>query len=215
MLRVVIADDQPIIRDGLKLIIEQDKDIKVVGCAGNGREAFELCNALRPDIVLMDMVMPVCDGIEGTRLIKEKHGGIKVAILTTYIEEDKIAEALQHGADGYIFKDMESEDLILAIKSIAKGLKVLHPCAYDTVLRQMNAPEESSLAAKSGLVGELTERELEVIRLIVYGKSYKEASSTLFLSEGSIRNIVSAILTKLELKDRVQLAVFAVKNNIV
>jgi DNA-binding NarL/FixJ family response regulator len=214
MLRVVIADDQPIIRDGLKLIIEQDNDIKVIGSAVNGKEAFELSNVLKPDIVLMDVVMPVCDGIEGTRLIKEKNSNIKVAILTTYIEEDKITIALQNGADGYIFKDMESEDLILAVKSIAKGLKVLHRNAYDTVLKKI-LPDEPYVSGKSAKINELTERELEVIRLIVYGKSYKEVSSSLFLSEGSIRNIISGILTKLDLKDRVQLAVFAIKNNII
>lgn len=214
MLRVVIADDQAIIRDGIKLIIEQDMEIKVVGSAVNGREAFELCSSLLPDLVLMDIVMPFHDGIEGTRLIKEKYKQVKVVILTTYAEEEKISDALQNGADGYVFKDMESDELILSIKSIAKGLKVIHENAYCTVLKQMS--NSHKIANQENILDyNLTERELEIIKLIVYGKSYKEVSSSLFLSEGSVRNAVSTILTKLNLKDRVQLAVFAVKNNIV
>lgn len=215
MLRVIIADDQPIIRDGLKLIIEQDKDIKVVGCAANGREAFELSAALQPDIVLMDMVMPVCDGAEGTKLIKQTYDAIKIAILTTYIEEEQITQAIQNGADGYIFKDMESEDLILAIKSIARGLKVIHKNAYNTVLKQLGHTGKAFVPGEVSKIRELTDRELDVIRLVVYGKSYREMASSLFLSEGSVRNVISTILSKLDLKDRVQLAVFAVKNNIV
>lgn len=215
MLRVVIADDQAIIRDGIKLIIEQDSEIKVVGSAVNGREAFELCSSLLPDLVLMDMVMPFHDGIEGTRLIKEKYKQVKVVILTTYIEEGKISDALRNGADGYVFKDMESDELILSIKSIAKGLKVMHENAYCAVLKQMSISHNINNNQEDVLNYNLTERELEIIKLIVYGKSYKEVSSSLFLSEGSVRNAVSAILTKLNLKDRVQLAVFAVKNNIV
>lgn len=215
MLRVVIADDQAIIRDGIKLIIEQDMEIKVVGSAVNGIEAFELCGRLLPDLVLMDIVMPLHDGIEGTKLIKEKYKQVKVVILTTYAEEEKISDALQNGADGYVFKDMESDELILSIKSIAKGLKVIHENAYCTVLKQMSNSHNIRDNQENILDHNLTERELEIIKLIVYGKSYKEISSSLFLSEGSVRNAVSTILTKLNLKDRVQLAVFAVKNNIV
>lgn len=215
MLRVIIADDQAIIRDGIKLIIEQDREIKVVGSAVNGREAFELCNSLLPDMVLMDIVMPLCDGIIGTGLIKEKHKQIKVVILTTYAEESKISDALQNGADGYVFKDMESDELILSIKSIAKGLKVIHDNAFGTVLNQMSISKSMHRNLDNILDYNLTERELEIIKLIVYGKSYKEIASCLFLSEGSIRNAVSTILTKLNLKDRIQLAVFAVRNNIV
>lgn len=215
MLRVIIADDQAIIRDGIKLIIEQDSEIKVVGSAVNGREAFELCSSLLPDLVLMDMVMPFHDGIEGTKLIKEKYKQVKVVILTTYVEEEKISDALQNGADGYVFKDMESDELILSIKSIAKGLKVMHENAYCAVLKQMSNSYNINNNQENIMNYNLTERELEIIKLIVYGKSYKEVSSSLFLSEGSVRNAVSAILTKLNLKDRIQLAVFAVKNNIV
>jgi len=215
MLNVLIADDQAIIRNGIKLIIEQDSEIKVIGSAMNGREAFELCAVLSPDVVLMDLVMPLHDGIEGTRLIKEKYKQIKVVILTTYAEEKNIYGALQNGADGYVFKDMESDELILAIKGIAKGLKVIHENAYSSVFKHMINFNSSYGSQENAPHLNLTDRELNIIKLIVYGKSYKEISSALFLSEGSVRNAVSALLTKLDLKDRVQLAVFAVKNNIV
>lgn len=208
MIKIIIADDQPVMRDGLKFIIEQNADIEVVGCAGDGMETFELCEQLQPDVVLMDIVMPVCDGVEATRLIKEKYDNIKVIILTTFNDEEKVEQALSNGADGYVLKAVQSEELILAIKSITRGLQVIHKNAYGVVLKKLGRQTEP---VDFGL----TERELEVVRLVVFGKSNKGIASTLYLSEGSVRNIISSILFKTKLKDRTQLAVFAVKNNIV
>ncbi len=208
MIKIIIADDQPVMRDGLKFIIEQNADIEVVGCAGDGMETFELCEQLQPDVVLMDIVMPVCDGVEATRLIKEKYDNIKVIILTTFNDEEKVEQALSNGADGYVLKAVQSEELILAIKSITRGLQVIHKNAYGVVLKRLGLQTEP---VDFGL----TERELEVVRLVVFGKSNKGIASTLYLSEGSVRNIISSILFKTKLKDRTQLAVFAVKNNIV
>lgn len=215
MIRVLIADDQTMIRNGIKFIIEQDKEIEVVGCASNGREACELCEKLRPDVVLMDIVMPVCDGIEGTRLIKEKCGGTKVLILTTFNEDENVSRALKNGADGFMLKDIETEELLLTLKSIAKGLRVIHEDAFDAVVKQLDSgkkhPEHRSVIPE----GHLSEREKTIIQLIVFGKNNREIAGELFLSEGSVRNMISAVLSKLNLKDRTQLAVFAVKNNIV
>ncbi|MCX7710973.1 MAG: response regulator transcription factor [Clostridia bacterium] len=208
MIKVIIADDQPVIRDGLKFIVEQSNEIQVLGCAGHGLEALELCEKLNPDLVLMDIVMPICDGVEGTRLIKEKFENIKVMILTTFNDEDKVEQALKNGADGYILKAIESEELILTIKSVARGLQVIHKNAYNLVLKKLSSEIE---AKDFGL----TERESEVIKLIVFGKSNKEIASKLYLTEGSVRNLISSILFKTKLKDRTQLAVFAVKNNII
>lgn len=215
MIRVVVADDQPVIRDGLKFIIEQDDKIKVIATACNGLEAFEFCDKLQPDVVLMDIVMPICDGVEGTRLIKEKLPNTKVIILTTFNDDEKIAQALKNGADGYILKDIDSEELILTIKSIAKGLRVMHKNAYDLVLKKLDNNGENSGNASDLSAFGLTEREKEIIKLIVIGKSNKEIASNLYLTEGSIRNMVSSILYKTKLKDRTQLAVFAMKHNIV
>lgn len=215
MIRVLIADDQPVIRDGLRFIVGQDAEIKVVGCAGNGSEALDLCGKLQPDVVLMDVVMPVCNGVESTRLIKDKYGNIKVLILTTFNDDEKILEAMKNGADGYVLKDIDSDELILTIKSISKGLRVIHEDAYSHLLKKItngvnNARELSSMNDFG-----LSEREIEIIKMIVFGNSNREIASTLFMTEGSIRNVISSILLKTKLKSRTQLAVFAVKHNII
>jgi DNA-binding NarL/FixJ family response regulator len=215
MIRVVIADDQAVIREGLKFILEQDKDIKVVGCVGNGSEAYSLCGEYKPDIILMDVVMPICDGVEGTRLIKGSDCGTKVLILTTFNDDEKIAEALKNGADGYVLKDIDSDELILTIKSIYKGLRVMHEDAYSHVIRKLtNSAASSAEPEDTGDLG-LTDREIEIIKMIVFGKSNREIAASLYMTEGSIRNLISSILLKVNLKSRTQLAVFAVRHNII
>lgn len=214
MIRVVIADDQPVIRDGLKLIIEQDGEIKVIGCAGNGFEALELCESFQPDIVLMDIVMPRCDGVEGTRLIKERFKNINVIILTTFDDDDKISQALKNGADGYVLKDIESDELILTIKGITRGLRVMHKNAYSLVLKKLETVDEAKKESEKPDFG-LAEKEIDIIRLIVFGKTNREIAASLHLAEGSVRNMISSILLKTRVKDRTQLAVFAVKNNVI
>jgi DNA-binding NarL/FixJ family response regulator len=215
MIRVVIADDQVILRDSLKFIIEQDSEINVLGCVGNGREAHELCGRQQTDLVLMDIIMPVCDGIEGTRLIKSSYGNVKVLILTTFNDEENIANALKNGADGYVLKDVRPEELILAIKSVASGLGIIHRDAFNTVVKQFSTSSENNAVKACSVQVDLTEREKDIIRLIVDGKDNKEIASTLFIAEGSVKNVITGILSKLKLKDRTQLAVFAIKNNLV
>jgi len=203
-----------VIREGLKFILEQDNDIKVIGCVGNGREAYAICEEYQPDVILMDVVMPVCGGVEGTRLIKEAFSGIKVLILTTFNDDDKIAEALKNGADGYVLKDIDSGELILTIKSIYKGLRVMHGDAYSHIVKKLKSntePDEIESAEELGL----TDREIEIIKMIVFGKSNREIAASLYMTEGSIRNLISAILLKVNLKSRTQLAVFAVRHNII
>lgn len=215
MIRVVIADDQAVIREGLKFILEQDKDIKVVGCVGNGNEAYALCGEYKPDVILMDVVMPICDGVEGTRLIKESFGGVKVLILTTFNDDEKIAEALKNGADGYVLKDIDSDELILTIKSINKGLRVMHEDAYSHVIRKLRNSSVSNTESEGPEDLGLTDREIEIIKMIVFGKSNREIAASLYMTEGSIRNLISSILLKVNLKSRTQLAVFAVRRNII
>ncbi|NLD47714.1 MAG: response regulator transcription factor, partial [Clostridiaceae bacterium] len=130
MIKVVIVDDQVILRESLKFIVEQDSDIKVAGLGSNGMEALLLCDTHKPDVVLMDIMMPECNGVEGTKLIKEKYSSIKVIILTTFNDEENISQALKNGADGYMLKDMNPDELILAVKSAAKGLNIMHPSAF-------------------------------------------------------------------------------------
>lgn len=215
MIKVIIVDDQVILRESLKFIIEQDNDIEIVGCTGNGKDALDMCDELLPDIVLMDLIMPVCDGVKGTKLIKAKHSQIKVIILTTYSDDENVSRALKNGADGYILKDIKPTDLVTAIKSTVKGLGVIHQNAFSSIVRQFNISSKPGNVREPSQYIDLTDRELSVIQLIVDGKGNKEIALDLYLTEGSIKNIVSGILSKLKLKDRTQLAVFAVKNNLV
>jgi DNA-binding NarL/FixJ family response regulator len=215
MIKVILVDDQLIIREGIKIILEQDKEIEVVGCAENGKAALKLCERLSPEVVLMDVVMPECDGVEGTRLIKEKFSKTKVVMLTTFNDDEKILNALNYGADGYILKDIKPEDLILTVKSAAAGLSIMHKDTYKSVVRKVNSQNKISIIENNDLNVELTNRELSIIRLIVDGKSNIEIARTVHLTEGSVRNAVSVILKKLNLKDRTQLGVFAVKNDLV
>lgn len=216
MIKAIIVDDQVILRESLKLIVEQDSEIKVVGLGGNGKEALTLCDQLVPDVVLMDIMMPGCDGVEGTKLIKSKYNSTKVIILTTFNDEENISKALKNGADGYVLKDIKPDELILAVKSVAKGLSIMHQSALNTMTKQIGPDIDQSSqkeAPKTDI--NLTERELDVISLIVDGKSNKEIAASIYITEGSVKNIITNILDKLNLKDRTQLAVFAVKNNIV
>ncbi len=213
MIKVIIADDQKIIREGLKFIIEQERDIEVLGFAGNGQDAFEQCRTLQPDVVLMDIMMPDCNGVEGTKLIKEAMPHVKVIILTTFKDDENISAALRNGADSYVLKDIDTDELILTIKSVFKGLHVFHDNAFGVVKEKISDNPTTEKAEKKTVP--LTQREIEIVRLIVYGKSNKEIAASLFLSEGSVRNMISAILMKLEFKDRTQLAVYAVKNDLI
>lgn len=215
MLRVVIVDDQFIISEGIQYLIERDSEISVVGLASNGEEAFKLCEQLQPDVVLMDIVMPNYNGVIGTKMIKEKFPNIKVIILTTFKDEQNVSAALKNGADGYVLKDIDSDKLIMVIKGIYQGFNIIHSDAFETVTK--NTDDNNEIVRINGQECglELSKRDLEIIKLVVYGKSNKEIAAKLDLCDGSVRNMVSSLLAKLNLKDRTQLAVFAVKNKII
>ncbi|NLI57129.1 MAG: response regulator transcription factor [Clostridium sp.] len=218
MIKVLIVDDQIILRESLKFIIEQDKDINVIGLAGNGKEAFSLCEQLNPDVVLMDIMMPKCDGVEGTRLIKSKYKEIKVIILTTFNDEGNVTRAIKNGADGYVLKDISPDQLILTVKSVFKGYSIMHQSTLNTFIdskdKEKKNKKTSANIKKEKVNVRLGKRELEILNLIVEGKNNKEIAETMFISEGTVKNTISHMLNKLNLKDRTQLAVFAVKNNI-
>ncbi len=214
MVKVLVVDDLPILRESLKFIIEQDPQIEVVGCAENGKEAFEFCEKLAPDVVLMDLMMPVCDGVEGTRMIKTRHPSIKVLILTIYGDDENIARALKNGADGYILKDIEPDKLRRAIKNLADGVAVLQQDVFSIFVQQMNMME-SFLVEHKRLIAEFSQKELDIIRLVVEGKTTKEIAGCLHFSEGTIKNIISKLLERLQLQDRTQLAVYAMKNKLI
>ncbi len=213
MIKILVADDSAILRNGLKIILEQDKEIEVLGCAENGKEAYEMCKEYNPDIVLMDIRMPVSDGIEGTSLIKSFNENIKVIILTTFDDKSTISKVIEKGADAYVLKDIKDEDLINIIKSAVNGFNIIQGSVYKSI-KTVYKPNITAKEKKE-FTSIITKREKEIIKLIVDGFDNKEISQKLFIAEGTLRNSISVILNKLELKDRTQLAVFAIRNDIV
>lgn len=213
MINIIIADDLSMLRQGIQVILEQDSDIKVAALASNGKEAFELCGEHRPDVVLMDMRMPEYDGVYGTKLIKENYPETKVLILTTFDDDETVAEAMESGADGYILKEMENTKIIQAVKAVSSGINVFGPNVYSGIQKKLSTQPKPSEPV-SNAAADLSPREREIIVLITEGLDNKNIAAKLFLAEGTVRNNISRMLDKLGLKDRTQLAVFAVKNNI-
>jgi DNA-binding NarL/FixJ family response regulator len=211
MIRVLICDDQEVVREGLRAILSTAPNLEVVGVADNGEEAVEAASRLRPDVVLMDLKMPVLNGIHATRLIHEKLPEVRVLVLTTYDLDDWVFDAIQAGAAGYLLKDTPRENLIAAIQGTADGKTFVDPAVAGKLFQQVGrqAPQASREVANL-----LTERELAVLKLLAHGLSNPEIAQQLFLSEGTVRNYVSAILTKLQVTDRTQAALLALRSGI-
>ena len=209
MIKVVIADDIQILRQGLKAILEQDGDIEVTGLAGDGLQAFLLCKEKKPDVALMDMRMPEYDGAYAIRRIKEELPGVKILVLTTFDDRETVDAALENGADGYILKEMGDDAVIRSVKAVCTGVRVFG----DSVVRSLRETPSAKPEPGPGAFN-LTDRERDIVRLVARGMDNREIARTLYLAEGTVRNNLSRVLEKLELKDRTQLAVFAVKNNL-
>lgn len=209
MIKVVIADDIQILRQGLKAILEQDKAIEVCGLAADGRQAWQLVGKLRPDVVLMDMRMPEYDGSYGITKIKADFPDIRVLVLTTFDDRETVDAAVRSGADGYILKEMEDDKVIQSVKAVCAGIRVFGENVFEGMRRQMTQALPKAEQAK-----DLTPRERDIMRLVAQGMDNKAIAAELFLAEGTVRNNISRLLEKLKLKDRTQLAVFAVKNNL-
>jgi DNA-binding NarL/FixJ family response regulator len=211
---VVLADDQPLVRAGFRLILEAEEDFTVVGEAGDGEEALATTQRLQPDVVLMDVQMPKLDGLEATRRIaKDPTIRTRVLILTTFERDDYIFEALRAGASGFMLKNASPEDLVRAVRVVAAGESLLAPSITRRVIADYaDRPVPNARAA--GLA-HLTERELEVLRLLATGKSNAELAHELYLGEGTVKTHVSHLLGKLGLRDRVQAVVFAYESGLV
>lgn len=210
-IKIIIVDDEKLIREGLRLMLLTYEDIEVVGTAANGYEALELCKNNIVDVVLMDIRMKLCDGVKGTRLIKEQFKKVKVLILTTFNDEEYIKEALSYGAFGYMLKDSSHEVIYNSIKSAHSGNMVIHPEAATKIIEGTSKIREAIDIGKYGL----QEKEIKIIEGIARGLSNKEISEELFLSEGTIKNNITNILSKLSLRDRTQIAIFAFKHDLV
>ncbi|RIW31334.1 DNA-binding response regulator [Bacillus salacetis] len=215
MVKILIVDDQELMRDGLATILNLRPEIEVAGVASNGQDAFEKAGQLQPDIVLMDIRMPVANGVEGTRRITSAYPNIKVLMLTTFNDSELIFEALEEGASGYLLKDMPTDAIVQAIMTVQSGGMVLPKELTADIVREMrrNQPAEAINEVPDS-VQELTEREREVLAKLGLGLNNKEIAKELFISEGTVKNHVSNLISKLELRDRTQAAIFAVRYNI-
>lgn len=208
MIRVLLVDDQSIIRQGLKALLELEPDLQAVGEASNGQMAIERVETLQPDVVLMDVRMPIMDGVAATREICRRFGGTKVLVLTTFDDDEYVRAALQSGAMGYLLKDTPSEELAAVIRAVHKGYTQLGPGLVQKVMAKAPVAAPVPVPMLSGWA-ELTHREREVLRLIAAGASNREIAQALYISEGTVKNHVTSILSRLQLRDRTQAAILA------
>ena len=212
MIRVLICDDQDIVRQGLEVILNKASNIEVVGTAEDGAEALELIPQIQPDIVLMDLKMPGMNGIVATQRICDQFPEVKVLVLTTYDADEWVFDAIRSGASGYLLKDTPREELIRAIEGTASGKTHVDP---DIAGKLLVHAARTSPAPKTKIVEELSGREVEVLKLLARGLTNADIAQRLFLSEGTVRNYVSAILTKLDVTDRTQAAILALRYGLV
>ncbi|MBD8027575.1 response regulator transcription factor [Ureibacillus sp. Re31] len=209
MIRVLIADDHHVVRRGLLFFLKTQKDIEVIGEAKNGIEAVELVESLQPDIVLMDLVMPEMDGIQATKKIKAKWPNVAILMLTSFSDKDHVLPAIEAGAAGYQLKDIEPDELVNAIRQIIRGENIIHPAATSQ-LEEVLREEENLPHVKNPL----TPRERDVLAELTKGKSNREIASSLFVTEKTVKTHISNIFTKLEVQDRTQAALYAVKHGL-
>lgn len=210
-IRVLICDDHAVVRQGLATFLDLQDDIEIAGEAENGEQAVAQAAALKPDVILMDLVMPLLDGVEALRRIVAADPQAKVIILTSYADDEKIFSAIRAGACGYLMKDVSPQELAKAIRMARDGEPLLSPDVARRLMEHVSHPEPVGSAA----LARLTPREVEVLRLIAGGRSNKEIAGDLTLSEKTVKTHVSNLLRKLDLADRTQAALFAVRNSLV
>ncbi len=205
-IRLLLVDDHVVVRQGLRMVLSLEPDLDIIGEANNGQEALSLVKKLNPQVVLMDLLMPVMDGVSAIRAIKKEYPDIEVVALTSVLEDRLVIDAVEAGAAGYLLKESGPEELIEAIRAAAKGEVRLHPKAQKRLIKEVRTPEMRE---------SLTERETETLRLIAKGMSNKEIAEQLSVSEVTVKTHVSSILSKLNLQSRTQAALFALKEGLV
>jgi DNA-binding NarL/FixJ family response regulator len=208
-IRILLVDDQPLFREGLRTLLSVHSDFEVVGEAGNGEEALQLARSLLPSVVLMDLQMPVLDGVAATRRLKAEQPQCRVIVLTTFDDDEMVFDGLRAGALGYLLKDVPSEKLGEAIRLAARGESFLQPSVAAKVVAEFARLTSKPAMNARALVEPLSDRELEILRLIADGASNREIAGTLFLAEGTVKNHVTNILGKLGVRDRTQAAIKA------
>jgi len=209
-IRVLIADDHAIVRKGIRALLATEPGIEVVGEASNGQEALDMAQHLEPNVILMDLVMPGMDGLEATRQLTAKLPQVSILVLTSFDGDDKVFPAIKAGALGYLLKDTGPEDLVQALQQVSQGESSLHPSIARRLLRRISEPEQAPAELDA-----LTDREIEVLCLVAHGKSNREISDRLTISEATVRTHVSNILAKLNLCSRTQAALYALREGLV
>ncbi|NLU51112.1 MAG: response regulator transcription factor [Syntrophomonadaceae bacterium] len=206
--RVLIADDHALVREGLRKLLEMDERIEIIGEVGDGQGAINLARKLQPDVILMDIQMPGTDGIVATRVIKKEFPHINIIALTVY-EDEQVVEAVRAGVSAYVLKDVDTVELTSTIFKVREGNVIIHPRVAGKVTRELSREERKKNYAK------LTKREKDVLDLLVKGYSNKEMADVMCISEKTVKNHFTSIFRKLEVKDRTQAAIFAIKNGVV
>ncbi len=211
MIKVMIVDDQALARDGLELIVGASPEIEVIGTADNGANALAKLDDLSPDVVLMDLKMPVMNGVQATRRINEQFPTIKILVLTTFDADEWVVDAIRAGASGYLLKDSPREEIVRAIQDVAEGKTIVSPRITDTLYRMVKdgTPTDSTIAES------LNEREREILNLLANGLTNADIAERIHLAEGTVRNYVSAIFAKLDVSDRTQAAAIAWRHGLV
>lgn len=215
MIKVLVADDQEMIRESLKIVLNSKEDFEVTDAVANGLEVIQSIRKNKPDVILMDIRMPKVDGVQCTRMVKEGYPDIKIIILTTFDDDEYVYNALRFGASGYLLKGVSMEGLQEAIRAAHQGQSMINPDVATKVLKFFSdmAKDESLIKIEDFQVKDITAGEWKIIDEVAKGKSNKEISETLALSEGTVRNYLSVILEKLSLRDRTQLAIWAIQSH--
>jgi len=208
-IRILIADDHAVVRQGIKAFLLTKQGIEVIGEAADGAEAVRLAMELQPDVILMDLIMPNVDGIEAVRRIRAAQPNARILVLTSFATDDQVFPAIKAGALGYLLKDSSPGDLVQAIHQVHNGESSLHPAIARKVLQELSRPAE-----QPAIPDPLTEREIDVLRLVAQGQSNQEIAATLVVSEGTVRTHVSSILGKLHLASRTQAALYALRSGL-
>jgi len=208
-IRLLLVDDQRLMRDGLRTLLELEPDLKVIGEAGNGAAALKIYPELTPDVVLMDIRMPVMDGVEATRRLRKEHPESKIIILTTFDDNEYIFEGLRAGALGYLLKDVSGPELADAIRTVSAGGSMIEPSVARKVVAEFARLAAPTSTATDKLIDPLSEREIDILKLISAGLTNKEIAAKLYLAEGTVKNYVTSILQKIGARDRTQAAIRA------
>jgi DNA-binding NarL/FixJ family response regulator len=219
MIRVLIVDDQEIISQGLSMVLSMNNDIEIVSSAKDGREAIFLTKKYMPDVILMDIQMPLLNGVEAIKLIKKDYESVKIIILTTFNDDEYIYDGVRSGASGYLLKDTPPSDIASAIRTVYSGGSIIQPSITTKLLKKFSEMTEDYVGKSLGvtpnkLTSSLTKREREIVELVAHGKNNNEISEVLFISEGTVKNNLTRVLNKLNLRDRTQLAIYALKNKL-